>query len=41
VEGSHDGTAGGVMPKDFVLPELAESVVEGEIVKWLVRRARP
>lgn len=25
------------MPKDFVLPELAESVVEGEIVKWLVQ----
>jgi 2-oxoisovalerate dehydrogenase E2 component (dihydrolipoyl transacylase) len=24
------------MPKDFVLPELAESVVEGEIVTWLV-----
>lgn len=24
------------MPKDFVLPELAESVVEGEVVRWLV-----
>ena len=24
------------MPREFVLPELAESVVEGEIVKWLV-----
>ena len=24
------------MPKEFLLPELAESVVEGEIVKWLV-----
>lgn len=24
------------MPEDFVLPELAESVVEGEIVNWLV-----
>jgi 2-oxoisovalerate dehydrogenase E2 component (dihydrolipoyl transacylase) len=24
------------MPKDFVLPELAESVVEGEITAWLV-----
>ena len=24
------------MPRDFLLPELAESVVEGEIVKWLV-----
>ena len=24
------------MPKELVLPELAESVVEGEIVKWLV-----
>jgi pyruvate dehydrogenase E2 component (dihydrolipoamide acetyltransferase) len=25
------------MPKEVVLPELAESVVEGEIVKWLVQ----
>ncbi len=24
------------MPKEFLLPELAESVVEGEIIKWLV-----
>jgi pyruvate dehydrogenase E2 component (dihydrolipoamide acetyltransferase) len=24
------------MPREFLLPELAESVVEGEIVKWLV-----
>jgi 2-oxoisovalerate dehydrogenase E2 component (dihydrolipoyl transacylase) len=24
------------MPRDFVLPELAESVVEGEITSWLV-----
>ncbi|WP_176582557.1 biotin/lipoyl-containing protein, partial [Calidithermus terrae] len=24
------------MPKEIVLPELAESVVEGEILKWLV-----
>ena len=24
------------MPRELVLPELAESVVEGEIVKWLV-----
>ena len=24
------------MPKEILLPELAESVVEGEIVKWLV-----
>jgi len=24
------------VPKDFVLPELAESVVEGEVVRWLV-----
>ncbi len=24
------------MPREFVLPELAESVVEGEVVKWLV-----
>ena len=24
------------MPKEFLLPELAESVVEGEIVRWLV-----
>ncbi|MER3480759.1 MAG: branched-chain alpha-keto acid dehydrogenase subunit E2 [Meiothermus sp.] len=25
------------MPKEIVLPELAESVVEGEILKWLVK----
>ena len=25
------------MAKEFLLPELAESVVEGEIVKWLVQ----
>lgn len=25
------------MPKEFLLPELAESVVEGEIVTWLVQ----
>ncbi len=25
------------MSKEFLLPELAESVVEGEIVKWLIR----
>lgn len=24
------------MPKEFLMPELAESVVEGEIVKWLI-----
>jgi 2-oxoisovalerate dehydrogenase E2 component (dihydrolipoyl transacylase) len=24
------------VPKDFVLPELAESVVEGEVVRWMV-----
>ena len=24
------------MPKEFLLPELAESVVEGEIVRWLI-----
>ena len=24
------------MPKELLLPELAESVVEGEIVKWLI-----
>ncbi|MEX2541778.1 MAG: biotin/lipoyl-containing protein, partial [Trueperaceae bacterium] len=24
------------MPREFLLPELAESVVEGEIVRWLV-----
>ena len=24
------------MPREFVLPELAESVVEGEILKWMV-----
>jgi 2-oxoisovalerate dehydrogenase E2 component (dihydrolipoyl transacylase) len=24
------------VPKDFVLPELAESIVEGEVVRWLV-----
>jgi len=24
------------MPKEVVLPELAESVVEGEILRWLV-----
>lgn len=24
------------MPRELLLPELAESVVEGEIVKWLV-----
>jgi 2-oxoisovalerate dehydrogenase E2 component (dihydrolipoyl transacylase) len=24
------------VPEDFVLPELAESVVEGEVVRWLV-----
>ena len=24
------------MSEDFVLPELAESVVEGEVVRWLV-----
>ena len=25
------------MSKEFLLPELAESVVEGEIVKWLIQ----
>ena len=25
------------MPREFLLPELAESVVEGEIVSWLVQ----
>ena len=25
------------MPKELLLPELAESVVEGEIVKWLIQ----
>ncbi len=24
------------MPKEVLLPELAESIVEGEILKWLV-----
>ena len=24
------------MPKEILMPELAESVVEGEILKWLV-----
>jgi 2-oxoisovalerate dehydrogenase E2 component (dihydrolipoyl transacylase) len=24
------------MAKEFLLPELAESVVEGEIVRWIV-----
>ena len=27
---------GRLMPKEFLMPELAESVVEGEIVQWLV-----
>jgi len=29
------------MPKEIVLPELAESVVEGEILKWLVDEGQP
>jgi len=29
------------MPKEIVLPELAESVVEGEILKWLVEEGQP
>jgi 2-oxoisovalerate dehydrogenase E2 component (dihydrolipoyl transacylase) len=29
------------MPKEIVLPELAESVVEGEILKWLVGEGEP
>lgn len=29
------------MPKEVVLPELAESVVEGEILKWLVEEGDP
>lgn len=28
------------MPKEIVLPELAESVVEGEILKWLVEEGQ-
>ncbi|HWG84062.1 MAG TPA: biotin/lipoyl-containing protein, partial [Deinococcales bacterium] len=24
------------MPREFLMPELAESVVEGEVLKWLV-----
>jgi len=29
------------MPKEVLLPELAESIVEGEIVKWLVEEGEP
>lgn len=29
------------MPKEFLLPELAESVVEGEIMTWLVSEGSP
>ncbi|WP_027882857.1 dihydrolipoamide acetyltransferase family protein [Meiothermus rufus] len=29
------------MPKEVVLPELAESVVEGEILRWLVEEGQP
>ena len=29
------------MPKEVLLPELAESIVEGEIVKWLVEEGQP
>ncbi|MDX2003859.1 MAG: dihydrolipoamide acetyltransferase family protein [Meiothermus sp.] len=29
------------MPKEVVLPELAESVVEGEILKWLLEEGQP
>ncbi len=29
------------MPKEVVLPELAESVVEGEILRWLVNEGEP
>ncbi len=29
------------MPKEVVLPELAESVVEGEILRWLVDEGQP
>lgn len=29
------------MVKEFLLPELAESVVEGEIVKWLINEGEP
>ncbi|MCX7602279.1 MAG: E3 binding domain-containing protein, partial [Meiothermus sp.] len=29
------------MPKEVVLPELAESVVEGEILRWLVNEGDP
>ena len=29
------------MPKEIILPELAESVVEGEILKWLVDEGQP
>ncbi len=29
------------MSKEFLLPELAESVVEGEILKWLVAEGEP
>ncbi|MCS7195240.1 MAG: E3 binding domain-containing protein, partial [Meiothermus sp.] len=29
------------MPKEVVLPELAESVVEGEVLRWLVNEGEP
>ncbi len=29
------------MAKEFLLPELAESVVEGEIVRWIVQEGQP
>jgi 2-oxoisovalerate dehydrogenase E2 component (dihydrolipoyl transacylase) len=29
------------MPKEVILPELAESVVEGEILKWLLEEGQP
>ena len=29
-----------IMAKEFLLPELAESVVEGEIVRWIVQEGQ-